>query len=115
MSAGYQELFLEQGTTFNTLISLDDVYGESYNLQNYSASSQMRKSYYSSNATAVFNTSVNGVLGQILINLNANQTANIAPGRYVYDILIYNSNDVANTTVRVLEGIINVTPRVTRV
>lgn len=115
MSAGYQELFLEQGTTFNTLISLDDVYGQSYNLQNYSASSQMRKSYYSSNATAVFSTTVNGLNGEILISLNANQTANIAPGRYVYDILIYNSSDAANTTVRVLEGIINVTPRVTRV
>lgn len=115
MSAGYQELFLEQGATFNTLISLDDVYGQSYNLQNYSASSQMRKSYYSSNATAVFSTTVNGVNGEILISLNANQTANIAPGRYVYDILIYNPSNAANTTIRVLEGIINVTPRVTRV
>lgn len=115
MSAGYQELFLEQGATFNTIITLDDVYGDSYNLQNYSASSEMRKSYYSSNATAVFNTSVNGTNGEILINLSAGQTANIAPGRYVYDILIYNINDTANTTIRVLEGIINVTPRVTRV
>jgi hypothetical protein len=114
MSAGYQELFMEQGTTFNTTIELDDVYGESYNLQNYSASSEMRKSYYSSNATAVFNTTVNGTNGQILINLSANQTANVYPGRYVYDIIIYNSNNRANTTIRVLEGIINVTPRVTR-
>lgn len=115
MSAGYQELFLEQGTTFNTTIQLDDVYGQTYNLQNYSASSQIRKSYYSSNATAVFNTTVNGTNGEILINLMANQTSNIAPGRYVYDILIYNQSDTANTTIRVLEGIINVTPRVTRV
>jgi hypothetical protein len=115
MSAGYQELFLEQGTSFNTVISLDDVYGQSYNLFNYSASSEMRKSYYSSNTTAVFSTLVNGENGEILINLNANQTANVAPGRYVYDIVIYNNNDAANTTIRVLEGIINVTPRVTRV
>lgn len=115
MSAGYQELFLEQGTTFNTLISLDDVYGDSYNLFNYSASSEMRKSYYSSNSSAVFNTTVNAVNGEILINLNANQTANIYPGRYVYDLVIYDQDDAANTTIRVLEGIINVTPRVTRV
>jgi hypothetical protein len=115
MSAGYQELFLEQGTIFNTSISLDDVYGQSYNLQNYSASSQMRKSYYSSNATAVFSTTVNGLNGQILISLNANQTANIYPGRYVYDLIIFNPTDSANTTIRVLEGIINVTPGVTKV
>jgi len=115
MASGYQELFLEQGTTFNTLISLDDVYGETYNLLNYSASSEMRKSYYSSNATAVFSTTVNGLNGQILLNLNANQTANVYPGRYVYDVVIYDQNDSSNTTIRVLEGIINVTPRVTRV
>jgi hypothetical protein len=115
MSAGYQELFLEQGTTFNTTITLDDVYGQSYNLLNFSASSQIRKSYYSSNATAVFDTVVNGIHGEIALNLNANATANIRPGRYVYDVLIYDVNNTANTTIRILEGIINVTPSVTRV
>lgn len=115
MSAGYQELFLEQGSSFNTTIELDDVYGESYNLQNYSASSQIRKSYYSSNATATFNTTVNGTNGRILLSLDAPSTANIYPGRYVYDVIIYSNTDAANNTIRVLEGIINVTPRVTRV
>lgn len=115
MSAGYQELFMEQGSSFNTTIELDDVYGQSYNLQNYSASSQMRKSYYSSNATATFDTTVYGVNGQILLQLDAPTTANIKPGRYVYDVLIYSTSDAANNTIRVLEGIINVSPRVTRV
>jgi len=71
MADGYQELFLEQGTTFNTLISLDDVFGDTYNLYNYSASSEMRKSYYSSNATTVFSTTVDDNNGEIRINLNA--------------------------------------------
>lgn len=115
MSAGYQELFLEQGSSFNTTIELDDVYGASYNLQNYSASSQIRKSYYSSNATAIFNTLVNGTNGMIVLSLDAPTTANIYPGRYVYDVIIYSNTDAANNTIRVLEGIINVTPRVTRV
>lgn len=115
MSAGYQELFLEQGASFNTTIYLDDVYGENYNLQNYSASSQIRKSYYSSNATATFDTTVYGVDGQISLRLDTNTTANIYPGRYLYDVVIYSNTDAANNTIRVLEGIINVTPRVTRV
>lgn len=114
MSAGYQELFLEQGTSFNTTIYLDDVYGDSYNLSSYSASSQIRKSYYSANATATFDALVN-INGIITLGLTANTTANIAPGRYVYDVVIYNNNDRANNTIRVLEGIINVTPRVTRI
>jgi hypothetical protein len=113
MSAGYQELFLEAGTSFNTTIYIDDVYGDSYNLQNYSAASQIRKSYYSSNATATFSTTI-GNNGQIALSLNANTTSNIYPGRYLYDIVIYDNDDASNNTIRILEGIINVTPRVTR-
>lgn len=113
MSAGYQELFLEQGASFNTTISLDDVYGDSYNLQHYSAASQIRKSYYSTNATATFDTTVYGLDGHISLRLDAATTANIYPGRYLYDVLIYSDLDAANNTIRVLEGIINVTPRVT--
>jgi hypothetical protein len=115
MSAGYQELFLEQGASFNSTITLDDVYNEAYNLYNFSASSQMRKSYYSSSATAIFSTIVNAENGQIVLSLNAPTTANIYPGRYVYDVLIYDNTDAANNTIRILEGIINVTPSVTKV
>jgi hypothetical protein len=112
MPAGYSELFLEQGASFNTSITLDDVSGEAFNLVNYTASSQMRKSYYSSNAAATFvvNTGDNPSLGTITMSLDAANTANIYPGRYVYDV--YVSKD--STRVRVLEGIINVTPQVTK-
>ena len=48
MPAGYSELFLEQGASFNTSITLDDVAGDAFNLYTYTATSQMRKSYYSS-------------------------------------------------------------------
>lgn len=112
MPAAYSNLYLEQGTTFTTTITLDDVYGETYNLAGYSASSQMRKSYYSSNATATFSTTVNVGLGSVTLDLSANTTANIAPGRYVYDAIITDSN--TNVTTRILEGIIEVSPRVTR-
>jgi hypothetical protein len=38
-------------------------------------------------------------------------TANIKPGRYVYDILMMDTTDV---TIRIMEGIVTVTPQVTR-
>ena len=112
MPAGYSELFLEQGATFNTSITLDDVSGEAFNLVTYTASSQMRKSYYSSNAAATLtvSTGANAALGIITMSLDKANTANIYPGRYVYDV--YVDNGVAR--VRVLEGIINVTPQVTK-
>lgn len=111
MAAGYSNLYIEAGTTFNTTITLDDVYNNSYNLVGYTASSQIRKSYYSSTPTATFTTAINTTTGTISLSLSPAITANIAPGRYVYDTIITDIND--NVT-RVLEGIVDVSPRVTR-
>ena len=111
MAAGYQELFLEQGTDFSTSITLDDVNGDPYNLTGFTAKSQMRKSYYSTSATAEFTITINSpAAGIIVMSLPSANTANVAAGRYVYDVAI---KDSANTITRVLEGIVNVLPRVT--
>lgn len=111
MAAGYQELFLEQGTDFTTTITLDDVDGIPYNLSEVQAKSQIKKSYYSTSPTATFTVSINEPTeGIIVLQLNNSTTANIAAGRYVYDVVI---KDSANTVTRVLEGIVNVIPQVT--
>jgi len=72
----------------------------------------IKKSYYSTNASAQFTitipTPVNGVLS---MSISAANTANISAGRYVYDVLIKNSS---NNTTRVLEGIVNIVPQVTK-
>ena len=46
-----------------------------------------------------------------MISLDAETTSNIAAGRYVYDLILkdYSSNNVS----RLLEGIVNVLPKVT--
>ena len=111
MAAGYQELFLEQGADFSTSITLDAVNGDPYNLTGYTAKSQMKKSYYSTTATAEFTITINSpASGIIIMSLPSANTSNIAAGRYVYDVAI---KDSANTITRVLEGIVNVMPRVT--
>jgi hypothetical protein len=112
MPAGYTELFLEQGADFNMSITLDDVGGGTFNLVNFIATSQMRKSYYSSNATATFSVSTGGdpSLGTITLSLDSANTANINAGRYVYDVYINNDDG----RIRVLEGIVNVSPQVTK-
>ena len=112
MPAAYQNLYIEQGSTYNTNITLDDVYGETYNLSGYTANSQIRKSYYSSNATATFSTTIDSQIGTISLDLTSQITANIAPGRYVYDATI---TDIQSGKItRILEGVIDVSPRVTR-
>ena len=111
MSASYYYLYIEKGSSFVTSVSLDDRFGASYNLINFSASSQIRKSYYSANTTASFATAINTSTGSITLSLDANTTSNIAPGRYVYDLII---NDGTGNKSRILEGIAEVSPNVTR-
>jgi len=111
MSSAYQNLLLEQGTTFLVSIVLDDIYGDNYNLTNFSANSQMRKSYYSSNGMVTFSTSIDVPTATISLSLPANTTSNLIPGRYVYDTKI---TDNSGNVVRVLEGIIDVSPSVSR-
>jgi hypothetical protein len=112
MPAAYSNLYIEQNADFAATITIDDVYGNLYDLNNYTANSQIRKSYYSSNATAIFNTSINVPNGTLSLELNANTTANIAAGRYVYDAIIINT--VNNERIRIIEGVVDVSPCVSR-
>jgi hypothetical protein len=112
MPAAFQELYLEQGTTFVTTVTLDDVYGIVYDLTNITPKSQIRKSYYSANVTAEFDAQIpDPTVGVIVLQLDAAVTSNLAAGRYVYDVAI---QDTANTVTRVLEGTMIVSPQVTR-
>ena len=87
---------------------MTDAAGDPLNLGGYTAKSQMRKWYTSTNAIT-FNTSINTSNGSITLELDANVTATICPGRYVYDV------DVTDTIsiTRVVEGLVFVNPGVT--
>lgn len=112
MPAGYQELFIEQGTTFTTTITLDDVYGVPYDLTGVTAKGQIKKSYYSTSTTAEFTVSISSPsTGVINLTLPATVTANVSAGRYLYDVAI---KDASNVVTRVLEGTVNVLPQITK-
>lgn len=101
-------LVIDQGSTFASSIDILDENDEPVNLTNYTARGQIRKHYTSNNSVSFTTTLSNGSL---VISLTANQTANIVAGRYVYDLELV---DPANTVVRILEGIVTITPEVTR-
>ena len=112
MSAAYADLYLEQGATFSTTITIDDVYNNAFDLTRYTANSVIRKSYYSTNASAVFSTVISIGNGTLTLNMTPNVTSNIAAGTYVYDAVIRDGID--NLTIRILEGKVFVSPSVTR-
>ena len=110
--AAYSELQLEQFATFSTTINVEDSAGAALNLFGYSAASQIRKSYYSSTANN-FTATVTGIAnGEITLSMTAANTANLTPGRYLYDLVITSPSEVKT---RVVEGIVNVLPGVTQV
>lgn len=102
-------LVIDQGATYEVTLDLTDENGDILNLAGYSANSQLRKWYTSTNSTA-FSTSINSVAGTITLSLTATQTANLTAGRYVYDVEVTSSNVVS----RIIEGIVTVSPNVTR-
>jgi hypothetical protein len=103
-------LVIDQGSTFNTDLTMTDEYGNILTLTGYTANSQMRKWYTSINITASFSTNIDIDKGIISLGLTANQTSAISSGRYVYDVEI---SDGVNTS-RIVEGIVTVTPQVTK-
>jgi hypothetical protein len=111
--AGYVELYVDQGATFNSVINLaDDTTNINVNISSYIVRSQMRRSYYSANATANLTCTITDAdNGELTISLTASQTANIKAGRYLFDL---ETETPAGVVTRVLEGIITVTPGVTR-
>lgn len=111
--AAYVELYMDQGANFRNVVNLtDDITNASINLVNYSVRSQMRRSYYSANPTANIVCSISDSSnGEITMTMTSANTANIKAGRYLFDLETEDDNGFVT---RVLEGIITVTPQVTR-
>lgn len=108
--AGYAEILIEQGANFTTVINVSDANGFT-NLTSYSASSQLRRSHYSSTANNLTVTISNAANGEITMTMTSANTANLTPGRMVYDLLI---TSPASVKTRVVEGIATILPSVTR-
>ena len=108
--ASKANLVIDQGSTFSTDLTLTDENGDPLSLSGFTANSQIRRWYTSSNTTAVFTTSINTTSSTISLTLTANQTSNLTFGRYVYDVEITSGSEVS----RIVEGIITITPQVTR-
>jgi len=102
-------IVMDQGSTFLTTFNVVDTNNSPINLSSYTANSSMKQTY-SSSTTYVF--TANGYAnGAITLAMNTATTSSISSGRYVYDIDI---TDGAGTVSRVIEGIVTVTPGVTK-
>jgi hypothetical protein len=101
-------IVIDQGTTFNTQISLTDDAGNPLDLTGFTGESQIRKWYTSSNSTSFV---VSLSTGTVNLSMDANTTGSLVSGRYVYDVVM---TDGAGNVTRIVEGIVTVTPRVSQ-
>lgn len=112
--AVYANLSIDQGSNFSSTITVEDQDGIVFNLTGYTARGQIRKTY-SSSASVNFTVAVANppTSGKINISLTALQTLAFKPGRYVYDIEIVQTS--GGSVTRVIEGQVEVNPRVTQI
>lgn len=102
-------LIIDQGSDFHTEINITDEDDNPIDLSGYTGVSQLRKHYTSSTSTP-FVVHVD-IYGNIQLVMSASTTANLVAGRYVYDVELVSSGNVVT---RVVEGIVTVTPQVTK-
>lgn len=94
------DFLINLGTDWIQPVVIKDQYGQNLNLVSYSIISKFKKHYTSKTFITINTSSNNGVLN---LSLPAGSTANVAEGRYEYDVVI---TDVSNNHSKILEGII---------
>ena len=127
--ATYSNIFIDQGSTFTFTVDLNEATsGSDATLTDFIGVGRIKKAYGSSNSPGAFNNPkvdtkfsiVGDVSGAttftssdkgIVVSLTAAQTSAIKAGRYVYDIEIRKAS--TSEVNRVLEGQVEITPRVT--
>lgn len=109
--ASVSNLYVDQGTDFSAIVTLKNQDGTNINLTGYTAASQFRKSYQSSSSTNFTVTIYDALQGKIRMQLPAATSSALIPGRYLYDVEI---TSPTNERRRALEGIVVLTPEITR-
>ena len=101
---GYTDINMDQGADYFDTLNLTADDGSPVNVVGYTFSSQMRRSFYSANASANLTVAVqDGPNGIISFSMPANTSMNLTAGRYLYDVYMV---DTSNTTTRIIEGTI---------
>ena len=103
-------LIVDQGANFVYKVYLVDASGNPFDLSNYTANSQIRRTYSSTSYNTI-DVNVGGNNGLLTLTMDSTVTANLTSNRYVYDLNITSNTNVVS---RILEGFVTVNPEVTR-
>jgi len=106
-----QEIILtvDQGSNLSIEITVTDSNGDIWDLSTYTVESQVRKNQFTN--TVYSFTGSGAANGLLTLSMNAETSAAVPSGRYLYDVEIIS---VTNTTTRVQEGLIYFNPNITK-
>lgn len=114
----YEEFSITQGTDVTVDMYLCNIDGTAKNLAGYSVASQIRATVNTPDSAAItFDSVVSDPAseGIVTLMLSNTQTNTLTRPRYLFDVEISFQDSDGNTIIeRVLEGIINVEPKITR-
>jgi len=87
MAIFVSNIVIEQGFDFDTTFQLEDTATAALlDLTGYTVESQLRKTYTSSTAVSFASTITDATKGKVQISMASTITADLKPGRYVYDV-----------------------------
>jgi hypothetical protein len=109
--ATISNLFVDAGSDYSNIITVSATNGQALNLTGYTVASQMRKSYGSSTVFNFTPSLYDAVNGKVRLQLSASTSSSIPAGRWLYDVEI---TSPSGTKTRVVEGIVTITPEITR-
>ena len=111
--ATISNLVIDQGTTFSSIITLTDQEGIPLDLTGFTVKSQFRKSYQSSTAINFTASIYDASAGKVQLQLDPEDTTGVRAGRYLYDIETTSPSPQFEKK-RVLEGLVILTPEITK-
>ena len=105
-----QNIVVDQGTNFELVVDITNLSNVSWNLANFTGRSAIKKFAAQSSNTTHFNVEIDANDATVTLSLTPNLTSNVVSGRYMYDVEIYDGD----TVYRILEGMITITPEITK-
>tara|TARA_R100000030_G_scaffold57376_1_gene43227 strand:+ start:392 stop:727 length:336 start_codon:yes stop_codon:yes gene_type:complete len=107
------DITIQQGASFAKTLTLKDSNNAVINVSGDTFSGQVRKLHSSTDieATFTFDSATNGSSGIVTWSLTPAQTRAMGTGKFVYDV---EWNKSSGDVVRLIEGVADTTPEVTR-
>lgn len=106
------DITIQQGATFAKTLTIKDDSDNPIDISTDSFRGQVRKKYTSTEIEATFTMAItDGPNGLVSWSLTPTETAAMGSGRWVYDIEWVKAD---GNVVRILEGVADTTPEVTR-